>query len=100
MNTQAKRRAGMSANGLGYLVVAVAIVVGVPLLLLSTGAIWAQIVAGIFIAILVVPWLILALAWLVVMAYGPIRNAEHKRNQVSTFQDASVKYKTRRGGAK
>ena len=63
VNTQAKRRAGLSAKGLGYLVIAVVIVTGVPLLLLFTGAIWAQIVAGIFIAAIVVPVLLGVVLW-------------------------------------
>lgn len=63
MNVQVGRVPRLSARGFGYIVIAVTIAIGVPVLLLSIGAIWAQIVAGIFIAAIAVPVILGVLMW-------------------------------------
>lgn len=59
---------GMSPKGFGYLLLALAIIVGVCWGLATIGEVWSQIVLGLFIAALVVPMLIailfLIVAWM------------------------------------
>lgn len=57
------RRPKLSIKGFGYIVIAAVIVVGVPAWLLYVGEVWAQIVAGIFIAAIIIPVLLAVIAW-------------------------------------
>lgn len=63
--TEGKPKRGMSPKGFAFLALAALMIFGVLFWLFMIDEIWSQIVAGIFIAALVVPPLLFILMWLV-----------------------------------
>lgn len=58
----------MSLKGFAYAVLAMSVIFGFGMWLLSIGEIWSQVVFGIFVAVLLIPGLMMVIFWLLLRA--------------------------------